>query len=102
MSGARQEGSPAPRGTTRAVVTGVTGGAPPTFVARGPLVGVTFTLAATLVSAAIMLLNRGPDGRMPSGWVAVTLVPVDSPDWPDTDLGRVVTRGIWSVLRRRR
>ena len=64
--------------------------------------GSTFTLAATLVSAAMTLLNRGPDGRMPSGWVAVTLVPVDSPDWPDTDLGRVVTRSIWSVLRRRR
>ena len=130
MSGARQEGSPAPGGssstrpstgtsrppqygslpppspapgsTTRALVTVATGGAPPTFVARGPLVGVTFTLAATLASAAMKLLNRGPDGRMPGGWVAVTLVPVDSPDWPDTGLGRVVTRSIWSVLRRRR
>ncbi|HET7822758.1 MAG TPA: hypothetical protein VFL10_14655 [Ornithinibacter sp.] len=54
-------------------MTAATGGAPPTFVARGPLVGVTFTLAGTLVSAAMTLLNRGTDGRMPGGWVAVTL-----------------------------
>ena len=73
MSGAPHGGSRAPGRTTRALVTDATGGAPPTFVARGPLVGVTFTLAATVVAAALTLLNRGPDGALPVGWVTATL-----------------------------
>ena len=28
-------------------------------------------------------------------------VPVEQPSWPDTSLGEVVSRGVWSALRRR-